>query len=139
MSRHRVRPPSIKDEESSSDDDGFGVFASSAKKSDRKKRSNPSTCQLQQPPKRHYGASSTRKTKMETVLEELQMEKQPSLEHRRPPNRSSSTLTGGSFVDPEHEYSTTNMFVGNLPLTINESILSDFFVRFGENLFLLLL
>ena len=32
-----------------------------------------------------------------------------------------------------------NMSVGNLPLTISESILSDFFVRFGKNLFLFLL
>lgn len=138
MSRHRATVPVEEEESSDSDSDVFATLSKDKANNDvpkKKKRPAPkiqfSTLSSN---KRHHGAkSSERQLKMDAVLEELKMAKIPSTNNStaRPSTHSNRTSTG-SFVDPEHEHTTTNVFVGNLPPTVNESVVAEFFSAFGE-------
>mmetsp|Transcript_22673 Transcript_22673/g.34869 ORF Transcript_22673/g.34869 Transcript_22673/m.34869 type:complete len:168 (+) Transcript_22673:73-576(+) len=71
--------------------------------------------------KRHHGTSAARKAKLDAILQDLQTtEVQLRPEYR-----------GGSFVEPEEEHLTTNVFVGNLDPGVTEEALTDLFRQFG--------
>jgi U2-associated protein SR140 len=79
--------------------------------------------------KRHHGAiSSSRKAKMDALLQELNAETTMLSKHPRPSNQRVS----GSFVQPGEENITTNLFVGNLAPHLTEEQVYDVFVQFGE-------
>lgn len=84
--------------------------------------------------KRHHGAiSSSRKAKMDALLQELNAEKINV--NQKPP---SSQRVSGSFVQPGEENITTNLFVGNLAPHLTEEQVYDVFVQFGEIQYLFL-
>jgi len=64
---------------------------------------------------------------MDALLQELEAEKDqiPKKTKRFVPEKK------GSFVDPEEEHLTTNLFVGNLAPSIAEEDLSNLFSQFG--------
>ena len=79
--------------------------------------------------KRHHIAlSNTRKKQMDALIQELETEKSAVLGEPRglvPDKR-------GSYVEPEDEHRTTNLFVGNLAPTLTEEAIIDVFARFGD-------
>jgi len=103
----------------------------------------PSASNLSNTRKRHYNTTNAgRKSKMDALLQELQTERVEKEKVRK--KRSSSDnyqhqhhqqqqqrQSYGSFVQPEHEDITTNLFVGNLAPTIAEEELSTVFGQFG--------
>lgn len=79
--------------------------------------------------KRHHVAlSNTRKKQMDALIQELETEKSAIIREPRglvPDKR-------GSYVEPEDEHRTTNLFVGNLAPTLTEEAIIDVFARFGD-------
>ena len=79
--------------------------------------------------KRHHTAmSNTRKKEMDSLIQELEIEKTAVLGEPRgfvPKKR-------GSYVDPEEEHLTTNLFVGNLAPSLTEDVITDVFAKFGD-------
>lgn len=162
MRRHRSGAPPPEEESSSDEEDAFAVMSRKSKKAKIKEEPFAPTARdtlattvqhnvaikQEAPPestagdpgipvlptsttssmKRHHGVSSdTRKAKMDALLQELEVEKQKV---GREPSRSREKK--GSFVESGQEYTTTNIFVGNLSPTMTEEILTDFFQQFGE-------
>jgi RNA recognition motif. (a.k.a. RRM, RBD, or RNP domain) len=84
--------------------------------------------------KRHHKPSDTRKAKMDALLEELEAEKNNKKQnHNRPTSRHEHQLEKkGSYVRPEEEHLTTNIFVGGLSPSVTEEDLSRLFKEFGE-------
>jgi hypothetical protein len=81
--------------------------------------------------KRHHKEmSDTRKAKMDALLTELETEKK-NIGSTRPEKRF-VPVKKGSFVDPDEEHVTTNLFVGNLAPTITEEEVTDLFRQFGR-------
>jgi hypothetical protein len=94
--------------------------------------------------KRHFHMSSERAAKMDALLKELEYD--ASLETTDSTNTTASAVTSsdhfyndgfvpnkkGSFVEAGEEYSTTNIFVGNLDPSVTEEMLTDLFRQFGE-------
>ena len=79
--------------------------------------------------KRHHTAmSNTRKKEMDSLIQELEVEKSAILGEPRAfvPNKR------GSYVDPGEEHLTTNLFVGNLAPTLTEEAIAGVFSNFGE-------
>jgi hypothetical protein len=65
--------------------------------------------------KRHHKPNDVRKAKMDALLQELEAEKRIPREPRKfVPEKK------GSFVEPEEEHLTTNIFVGNLAPSVTE-------------------
>jgi hypothetical protein len=136
-------------EEDSSDDDEEDVFSSLSKKP----KSNLTTLQQEQkeggsaaqvPPsvpvvpaitssmKRHHGMmSNTRKAQMDAVLMDLEREKSAASIST---TRSKGFIPDkkGSYVDPEQEHLTTNLFVGNLDPDLTETAITRYFSQFGD-------
>jgi hypothetical protein len=95
--------------------------------------------------KRHHHMTTERAAKMDALLEELKADAtaaSTNMKHRRNdgsesplhmhddgfvPNKKGSFVTGA-----EEEYTTTNIFVGNLDPTVSEEMLTDLFRQFGE-------
>ena len=72
--------------------------------------------------------TDTRKAKMDSLIMELEAEKQKV----KPESRRFVPDKRGSFCEPGEEHLTTNIFVGNLAPTITEEELGDLFRQFGE-------
>ncbi|CAB9513544.1 U2 snRNP-associated SURP motif-containing protein [Seminavis robusta] len=146
MRQRRGAP--VEDESSSSSDDDDDAFARLSKSKGGKDNKNKtkstgasqdatSGTSVKLPAsttssmKRHHVASSdSRKQKMNALLQELEVEKA-----RRPlsqPARQMVPEKKGSFVPPEEEHLTTNIFVGNLAPSITEEEITDFFGQFGD-------
>lgn len=84
--------------------------------------------------KRHHKPNDTRKAKMDALLEELEEEKKRfnSVKNKSSDSQRFIPEKKGSFVDPEEEHLTTNVFVGGLAPSITEEDLSGLFSQFGE-------
>jgi hypothetical protein len=92
--------------------------------------------------KRHFHMSSERAAKMDALLKELEYD--ASIENAVTGTATITTTTNpqytdgfvpnkkGSFVEAGEEYSTTNVFVGNLDPSVTEEMLTDLFRQFGE-------
>ena len=165
MRRRVGPPPSTsnhpQDEDSSSDED---VFSKLARKEKKQKTTNPSVKLKQEPQqddgkpaaavsegtasqvpnpslplpttssmKRHHKElSDSRKAKMDALLQELEQEKKKIKAGK---DRSFVPAKKGSYVDPEDEHITTNIFVGNLAPTLTEEEVTALFRQFGRNSF----
>lgn len=92
-------------------------------------RSQPIVPSITSSMKRHHTAmSNTRKKEMDSLIQELEVEKSAILGEPRAfvPNKR------GSYVDPGEEHLTTNLFVGNLAPTLTEEAITAVFSKFGE-------
>lgn len=84
--------------------------------------------------KRHHQMSSSRKLKMDALLQELNANTKPlNSRDRFVPEKK------GSFCGADEEMLTTNVFVGNLDPSITEEEVTDLFRQFGENYLFVLL
>jgi hypothetical protein len=159
MIRHRSGPTN-RAESSSDDEDAFTTLA---RKKQKHVAAAPAPSQIQTvatatsigsadqdnaasdaaAPKRHVVAHDDRAAKMEALLLELHREQQKVdvKQHERqrrdggrnPRYAPPSLEKKGSYVPPEEEDTTTNIFVGNLPPTVTEERFGNIFRQFGEN------
>jgi RNA recognition motif-containing protein len=140
MIRRRAAP-----QEESSDEDDIDMFAklpkeqpipgaarSSTAPSNDDSHEHPSlpvVSSMTSSMKRHHVAlSNTRKKQMDALIQELETEK--SAVRREP--RGLVPDKRGSYVEPEDEHRTTNLFVGNLAPTLTEEAIIEVFARFGD-------
>lgn len=139
MIRRRGEGP-LEEEESSSDDDD--AFSALSKKVDvRSFVTNTCTIKPEFIPKvallpvsktssmkRHHKPDDARKASMDALIQELEAEnsnQKPKKMNRFVPEKK------GSFVQPDEEHLTTNLFIGNLAPSITEEDLSNLFSQFG--------
>ena len=145
MIRRRGEGP-LEEEESSSDDDD--AFSALSKKVDvRSFVTNTCTIKPEFIPKvallpvsktssmkRHHKPDDARKASMDALIQELEAEnsnQKPKKMNRFVPEKK------GSFVQPDEEHLTTNLFIGNLAPSITEEDLSNLFSQFGEKVYML--
>ena len=148
--RHHIGAPIVAKSDSSSDeDDAFSVFnrkksrkskkikgppvnpesSSHSKNEDSLKATEINQTSSATASKRHHYQSKARGAKMDALLQELQ------------DTSTSNTVTSapvavlqekmGSFVTPDEEPFTTNIFVGNLAPVTTEEELKEIFRQFG--------
>lgn len=72
--------------------------------------------------KRHHKPNDMRKAKMDALLEELAAEQIHRPIEKKPQSQRFVPEKKGSYVDPEEEHLTTNIFVGNLDPSLTEYV-----------------
>ena len=146
--RHHIGAPPEPNSDSSSDEDGaFSAF--NRKKSKKGKNINDSPAKAENytkngdtqkardihkssgdpsSKKRYYFQSNARGAKMDALLQELQ----ETSTHVTASSTDRAPLEKmGSFVTPDEEPFTTNIFVGNLAPVTTEEELTEIFRQFG--------